>query len=79
MRGALYSHFLDWQEAELAARAAERTVFQKACRVDAGVDDLATPVELAQAHRLRREASRLLAAYLEEVRLRSAALRGPGR
>ncbi|MEJ8810560.1 hypothetical protein WKW77_05725 [Variovorax ureilyticus] len=73
MRGALHSHFVSWQEAESAARAAEQSIFQRACRVEG--DDLATVAELAYARSLRSRASKLLRIYLGEVRIRSAALK----
>ena len=73
MRGALHSHFLSWQEAESAARAAEQAVFQRACRIEG--HDLATAAELAHARFLRSRASRLLRVYLGEVRIRSSELK----
>ena len=77
----LHTHFLAWQQAERAATAAEHGLFirQRNAMFD-GAPDAGSPrqterVEETRARALRADASELLRIFLEEARVRAAALR----
>ncbi|MDM0032177.1 hypothetical protein QTI33_08515 [Variovorax sp. J22P271] len=73
LRNQFKSQFAAWQQAEHEAQEAERRVYS-AHRGLASRKSLA-PAEIAEVEALQVRASRLLAAFLEDIRIRAASLR----